>query len=115
MIDTWLSKFKQAWINNDIEAVLTLFSEDVEYWETPYKKLAGFSDLANEWQAIHTQSDIQLDLRVFSSITGKHTVQWELRYKNENGEVQHWAGAYLIRLDESGLCNYFYQVGEKRS
>ena len=41
MIDHWLQKFKSGWIEKDVDKVMDLFSNDVEYWENPYKQLAG--------------------------------------------------------------------------
>ena len=37
MIDQWLKDFKDSWMAHDIDAVMELFTHDVDYWETPYQ------------------------------------------------------------------------------
>jgi len=112
MIENWLSKFKTAWVEEDIDSVLALFTDNVEYWETPYKKLASKDDLRKEWLAINNQSDIKLDTEIFSSDGNRHTVKWSLSYKNTENIEQNWAGTYLVHLNTDGLCEYFHQTGE---
>lgn len=113
MIDTWLKAFKHAWQNQDIDAVLKLFTDDVEYWENPFKKLASKEDLRNEWDAIRDQSNIALTTAVFSEVSGRFAVTWDLSYENERYEKKHWAGTYLIVLNQAGKCTYFHQAGEE--
>jgi len=115
MINAWLNAFKAAWIAKDIDQVLSLFADDVEYWETPHKKLDGKAALSHEWNAILGQKDIALELRVFSSSDGNaHSVLWELSYEDEKSRIQNWAGTYLIELNAAGKCVYFHQTGEKK-
>lgn len=111
-IDQWVSRFSACWIEKNIEGVLDLFTEDVEYWETSFKRLASFQEIRDEWQAISGQRDIQLKTELFSSVGDKHVLLWKLDYLTQDGALQHWAGTYLIRLNEQGLCTYFLQTGE---
>lgn len=112
-IETWLSEFSSAWSNHNVNKVLSLFAQDVEYWETPAKLLSSYDDLVNEWSAINDQKDIAVTTHVYSSFQNKHTVIWSLRYINHEDESCEWAGTYLISLNNSGLCSYFHQAGEK--
>lgn len=113
MINKWLDTFKDGWVTKNIDQVLGLFTDDVEYWETPYKQVENKGTLRQEWEGILEQEDIQLKLEVYSSFGNKHTVIWDLSYKN-GGSLKEWAGTYLIELDDAGLCIYFHQTGEKR-
>lgn len=114
-IQTWLETFIHSWVNHDIDAVLSLFSSDVEYWETPFVRLESYTRLAGEWQGMRNQTEITVDTEIVAAQDATHCVQWKLRYKNSQGENQAWAGMYIIRLDSTGLCTYFYQVGEKQN
>ena len=114
MINNWLTKFKTAWIEHDINQVLELFTDDVEYWETPYQQVLDKAQLENEWSAIKNQRNITLDLNVFASQDNKHAVRWRLSYENDQG-LQNWAGTYLLELNTNGECTYFLQVGEKQT
>lgn len=112
MIDTWLHNFKQSWLDKDLETVLSLFSDDVIYWETPHKRLNSKKEILAEWQAVLQQHSIVLKLSVYSSIHSKHTVLWELSYLDDNESKYECAGVYLVELNQKGQCHYFYQVGE---
>ncbi|MCA9328287.1 hypothetical protein KC959_00805, partial [Candidatus Saccharibacteria bacterium] len=93
--------------------VLDLFADDVEYWETPFKKLQGKDYMALEWRAIGYQEHISLSTDVFNAENEKFAVNWQLTYKIRN-TMKSCAGVYLIRLDKGGKCNYFMQVGEEK-
>lgn len=114
-INKWLDDFKACWVKKDILALLELFSEDLEYWETPYKCLSSKNKIVEERQAIISQQNIELSMSIFSSLENNHTVLWSLSYTTEHIGLQEWAGTYLIMLDPENKCYYFYQTGEKRS
>ena len=114
MIESWLKHFEEYWVNHDIVSVSSLFSDDAIYWETPHKKLSSRDEIQNEWSAIKNQFDIRLNTSVYSSQNNRYTVQWDLFYTNESHDEKHWKGVYLIELNESGTCTYFYQVGESQ-
>jgi len=113
MINDWLVKFKNCWIEKDIDGVMDLFADNVEYWETPFKKLNDKSDLGHEWRAIKTQDNLDLNFSVYSTDSSRHTVVWQLLYTNSESAIQNWAGVYLIELNDDGICIYFHQVGER--
>jgi ketosteroid isomerase-like protein len=106
-IEAWLQEFKKNWKERNVDEVLDLFTEDVDYWETPSEKL-GPEELREEWESVKEQEDIQLDFEVFSRDKGKYTVQWELSYI-EDGEENELKGVYLIKLNKEGKCEEFWQ------
>jgi hypothetical protein len=114
MIEQWLKSFEDFWIAKDIDGIMCLFDEGVEYWETPHGLLKGKKDIEAEWKAIEEQSEVILQTEPYISEGNKHTVKWSLSYINNNGPST-WAGLYLITLNEKGLCDSFYQVGEKKN
>lgn len=114
MINKWLDEFKAAWSSKDIDKVLSLYADDVEYWENPYVRLENKSRIREEWSAILQQSNIDLNLEVYSSADNKYSVIWKLSYMNASSIQQDWAGTYLMTLDLSGKCTYFHQTGETR-
>lgn len=111
MIEQWLEKFKDGWNAHDVDSVMTLFADGVEYWETPFVRVASKEALREEWLAIHKQTDIDIRTTVYSRDDDKFTVLWDLRY-SKSGQSHHWAGTYLIKLNEKGICYYFHQTGE---
>jgi len=114
MIEPWLEQFHNAWKAHDIDTVMNLFADDVEYWETPHTPLSGKEVVRQEWQAILEQENIGADWTIFSSSNdNRYTVLWSLKYQR-SGATKQSAGVYLIQLNTSGLCNYFYYVGEDK-
>ncbi len=114
MITQWLEHFHEAWKLRDINGVMDLFTEDVEYWETPYKLLLSKTDVRAEWQAIMEQEDIDVSWQIFNtSADGRHAITWHLTYA-QGQHVHKLGGVYLIQLDAEGKCNYFYYVGEEK-
>lgn len=113
-IEKWLNEFKTNWINKNVLRITELFSDDIEYWENPYKKLASLEEIKSEWLGINNQDDIKVKTTVFleSEKRDCFTVLWELSYIL-NGGKNSWAGVYLIKLNLQGQYYYFYQTGER--
>lgn len=112
-INDWLIKFKTSWENKNIEDVLSLFSSDVVYYETPFQKLNGHEEMRKEWSLIQNQNEINLIYNIFSKENDEYTVQWELKYFDEKNIQRHFAGIYLIRLNEIGQCIEFTHYCEE--
>ena len=111
-IHKWLTQFKKSWIDHDIDSVLILFTSKVEYWETPFKKLNNLKELRSEWEGIESQSDIELEFRVFSKEDEKYSVIWDLRYKDRYDNDRYCKGTYLLKLNSENKCYYFLHCCE---
>lgn len=111
-ISKWLKTFKIAWINKDIEAVLWLFADQIEYWENPYEKFITKEKIKNLWIVINEQKNIKLDLKLFAKEKDKHTIIFDLSYQNKNNENKIFKWVYLIILNSDNKCVYFMQIWE---
>lgn len=111
-IDDWLIKFKTNWEDKNIDDVMSLFSVDVVYYETPFKRLNSLDEVREEWAAIENQDKIDLNYNLFSSDGNKYTIQWDLKYYNKEKQ-KHFSGVYLIKLNEMGLCYEFWHYCEE--
>ena len=112
-INDWLNKFKSSWENKNINDVLSLFSADVIYYETPFHRLNGLDEIKKEWAVIVEQNEIDLSYVVFSKDGDKYTIQWDLKYFDKEKKQLHFSGVYLIKLNEMGLCNDFRHYCER--
>lgn len=112
-ITAWLEEFKSSWENKDIERVLALFDNKVEYWESPSLILEPFGSVANEWLSIKDQFEINLDYEIFSSDSNKHSITWALNYKDPNSLNKSFSGTYLVELNDNGKCIYFHHTCEE--
>ena len=106
-INQWLENFKQNWKQKNVDKVLELFSPEVEYHETPTRKLETRQEIREEWEGICEQEDIEIETEIFSSTEERHTVKWSLQYRR-GGERRSLNGIYLIKLDQ-GRCVEFHQ------
>jgi len=111
-IDMWLDEFKKSWSSKNVGKVMSLFDENVDYWESPTEKFESFKDIESEWRNIEKQEDIRIETKLESTINEVNFVNWKLQYRN-NEMLQNWAGIYRIKLNEQGKCNYFYQDSKK--
>lgn len=112
-INKWLSDFNNAWTGHDVSAVMNLFTDDVEYWETPNTLIKSKQDLVNEWQNINNQQEIKLSTKIYSSCANKHTIIWNLNY-SRNEKLFSFSGIYLITLNSNNKCSYFLSVDETK-
>lgn len=106
-IQNWLKHFKSDWENKNPQKVINLFTDDVDYYETPSQKL-DYPSMKKEWRSIKEQKNISLELQLFSSAERKHTVKWSLSY-TKNNERTELNGVYLIKLNKEGKCTEFWQ------
>jgi hypothetical protein len=111
-INRWLEDFKEHWIKKDIDFIITLFSKDVVYFETPFRKVP-FKTLKKEWLSILDQDNISLEFETYNKENNKYTVKWALSYSKTKGTNFSFKGVYLMSLNDNGLCNEFIQYGEK--
>ena len=113
-INNWLKKFTAFWKTRDIDGVMDLFTDNVEYWETPFSRISNPADLRREWENIKNQNNIAINCKVFSKENNKYTIFWDLRYTNTINQPKHYKGTYLLRLNLDNKCNYFFHCGESR-
>jgi len=112
-INKWLNEFKKSWIKKDVKAILNLFSEDVEYYETPFHKLKNKIEIGRMWNEIALQKDIKLDFEVFCKEENKYAIKWNLKFFNKKEFV--YQGVYLLSLNLNDKCNHFMQYSEDNS
>ncbi len=114
-INNWLDKLTTFWESQDIDEVVNLFTDDVEYWETPFKKLANSDELRREWEDIKNQQNIVINCKVFSKEGDKYSVLWDLEYKDTFNQLKQYRGIYLVRLNSDNKCHYFFQTCESKT
>ncbi|HAV11540.1 MAG TPA: hypothetical protein DCX32_03275 [Candidatus Moranbacteria bacterium] len=114
-INDWLVQFATAWKTHDIDNVLNLFTDDVEYWETPFDKLSSLDELKSEWESIKNQKNIEVLWEVFSKDEDKYAVKWSLEYTDKNYIEKLFKGVYLIKLNPDNKCDYFFHCEESKT
>ncbi len=111
MKKNWLENFRNFWLKKDIDSVLNLFSDELEYFETPYFKIENKNVLKKEWEAINEHNIDKINFDVFCEYENKIVVQFEYFYEKD-WKNKKYLWVYLIKFDKNWKCNYFYQVWE---
>jgi len=114
-INDWLKKFSTFWKTQDVEGVMSLFTDDVEYWETPFVKVTSSADLRREWENVKNQNNIVINCKVFSKEDNKYSVFWDLKYTDTTNQSKRYKGIYLLRLNPDDKCDYFFHCGESKT
>lgn len=60
----WCMELKENWKAKNVENIIQLFDEDVEYYETPKIKINGIEEIRSMWEEIKEQNtnDIAFDI-----------------------------------------------------
>ena len=114
-IEKWMQDFVYFWKKYEINNVLSLFTQDVKYFESPFENFWSFDEIAQAWEYIKTQKNIIFDYEIFSRENEKYTIDWYLEYTNDAWEKNIWSGLYILKLNSENKCYFFKQVGEKNS
>jgi len=51
-IEVWMKKFRERWIAKDIDGVIEIFTDEVDYFETPYQEIEDLEALREEWNRL---------------------------------------------------------------
>ena len=97
----WCNKLKEYWLQQDIHAILKLFDDQIEYYETPFQKVENIESV---WKDIETQELISLEYKIVGIKDNTVIVNFVM---NDNGNIVDMI--YEIRLNNLGKCNYFKQ------
>lgn len=101
-----MEKFKSEWISKNIDGVFALFSDGVEYWETPFNKIGKGAELREMWNQILPLEDMQLDYEIYikDEKLKRYIIKWNFSHSTRES-----AGVYFVELNDEGLCTYFFR------
>jgi len=85
-IEAFMARYKEAWEQRDEHKLCALFTEDGVYHNTPFAEQHGHAAIAEYWQRVKLQEDIQLNYEVLA--------------ETENGGIAHWHVTYQVASKE---------------
>lgn len=109
---TWADKFFKAWASLDPDVALSLLSKDVEYYESPFSEpCKNWQDVVDLWRVVpDNQKDITYKYDVIIVEGNASLIHWRLsRVTVPDNKKQEFDGAFLVKLNDKGLCVYFKQ------
>jgi len=102
-----MKSFCNAWIEKNIDNILKLFSNNVEYWETPTDMIGDKNRLRVLWEEILPLENQEINYNIIETdqINNKYIIEWHFTCKGESS-----SGRYFITLNNENLCTYFLQT-----
>ena len=103
----WLDSYKEAWEARDPEAAAALFSEDVEYYESPFGPPAkGRAGVRDYWaNATRGQADVAFSYEVLAVSEARGMARWQATFTRlSSGASVHLDGVFLLEFNHEGLC-----------
>lgn len=108
--DDWLRCYQQAWMSLDAPAACALFTDDAEYFITPFDlPLRGQSELTNYWQGVvTTQKDVLFNYQRLSVNLFVGIAHWSAKFtRAKSGKRIALDGILMAEFDKQGRCKLF--------
>lgn len=106
----WLERYQQAWETQDPAAAAALFTDDAEYFETPYSPPAvGRAAILEYWEAVpREQQGVAFDFSVIHVHDGVGYCHWSVEFtRSRTGDEVALDGIFEVTFDPDGRCRRF--------
>lgn len=101
--EEWCNNLKNYWENKEVENIITLFDENVVYYETPKMKISSFNEVKKIWEEIKNQNTDKIDFKILCVDNNKCIANYIL-----DDEISYDM-IYEIVLNNENKCIYFKQ------
>lgn len=102
-VTQWCLDLVKYWTNKDIPQIISLFDNNVIYFETP-KDLINPHELSDIWSEINHQNIISLNYEIIDIFKKHNFVDFVLETDKEICYM-----TYVFVLNEENKCSYFMQ------
>ncbi len=91
-IEKFMQGYKLAWERKDESLFTALFAEDGQYHNTPFAVQRGHAELAEYWNRVKLQEDVQVSYEVLAATPTGGIAHWHTTYQVASEELfQIWA------------------------
>ena len=91
-IHNFMAAYKRVWEGQDSDGFAALFTEDGQYWNTPFQVQDSFAKRSEYWDRIKLQNDISLRYEVLGESSEGGFAHWHVEYQVASEELfQIWA------------------------
>lgn len=102
-MNEWLQRFKEYWLNKDVDKVMTLFEKTTFYQETPFMEAyTTLDEIREDWNNIKNANIQDIDFKILAKEDLTLIVEWYL--KQDDVELD---GIYEIKFDNDLNCISF--------
>lgn len=110
VVENWFDELRRLWLAKDIKSVRNLLSENVQYYENPFKPpLIVWQDIEKAWQEIKRQDISELEIKPLIIKDNEGTASYTFAYRDPAGHGFKSKGAYYVKLDSEGRAVEFRQ------
>ena len=116
-LDKWLTTYKKAWETLDPTLIITLFSDNTFYFETPFHlPITNTSALYDYWAFAPTY---QTQVNFYYEIIGIKGMRGFCKWKSvffqfTTNEMVSMDGIFEIKFNEEGVCSVFREWWHKK-
>ncbi len=86
-IHDFMAAYKRVWEGQDSEGFAALFTDDGEYWNTPFQCQNSFDLRKTYWDRIKLQEDISLRYEVLAETSSGGIAHWHVEYQVASEEL----------------------------
>lgn len=93
-IGQFMQGYKDAWERKDPALFCALFAQDGVYRNTPFAVQRGHEQLAQYWERVKLQEDVQVTFEVLASASASGIAHWRTTYQVASEELfRIWAAS----------------------
>lgn len=110
VFDQWMSAYGKASRDNDPHASASLFTEDAQYYETPFSEpIVGREAIYQYWQrGAETLKDKSSQYEIIAVEGNLGVARWKSRFTSiKSGKRHDLDCLFLVEFDEQGTCCLF--------
>ena len=109
--EDWLDKYGQAWERGDAEGAIRLFTDNANYYETPFDNpMIGHEVIRKYWSegAGQSQKDVQFSYQILAVGEDFGIARWQAKFvRVPSGNQVSLDGVLVSSFDEQGKCKVF--------
>lgn len=107
----WLDAYGAAWQDRDAEAVVILFSDNSQYYETPFAEpMVGEDAIYRYWSEFvrDTQRDVRFVYEAIAVLGNRGLAKWQAAYVSiPSGKTIELDGILIAEFNDVGKCSEF--------
>ena len=99
----WCKRLLNNWKQKNVEHIVNLFDENVEYYETPAEKINTINEISKMWEEIKEQNTSKLEFDIICKNNECCIVNFILK------DTISYDMIYQIKLNENNKCVFLKQ------
>lgn len=99
----WCVELRNNWKQKNVDSIINLFDEKVEYYETPQEKIDTIKEIRKMWEEIKNQNTSDIEFNILCQNNESCIVNFILKDEVSYNMI------YQIKLNENNKCIFLKQ------